>query len=381
MKRITKLLVLSVFSLVLLSGCFNNNLALQREKNVSRGDNILIGVPVPLKFAQKNTNFLKGIDLALEDINAEGVNGKKIEVKIVDDKGNFKTAVDVAQEFSANTHMLAVIGHWYSDICIPVSSIYEEAGMLTIIPTVSNPEVTDKGYRYIFQSITSDKKIAEEMCAYAKSKGYEKIVVCYEDSSYGQNLANAIEEGASKYQIKIVDRSCGLLTNEQFKKAHDKWQALDFDVVLLALNMPEGGNYIKVLRTMNKDADIICADGLDVSNLIRELGKDAEGIVIATTYSPYEQRPELDSFNEKYHHKYNEEPDVWAIQGYDSLQVIAHAIKQTNSYSPTVLADFLRQMKPWQTVSGKIRFNQFGEIDGREIHKKIVVNGQFQYID
>lgn len=381
MKRITKLLVLSVFSLVLLSGCFNNNLALQREKNVSRGDNILIGVPVPLKFAQKNTNFLKGIDLALEDINAEGVNGKKIEVQIVDDKGNFKTAVDVAQEFSANTHMLAVIGHWYSDICIPVSSIYEEAGMLTIIPTVSNPEVTDKGYRYIFQSITSDKKIAEEMCAYAKSKGYEKIVVCYEDSSYGQNLANAIEEGASKYQIKIVDRSCGLLTNEQFKKAHDKWQALDFDVVLLALNMPEGGNYIKVLRAMNKDAGIICADGLDVSNLIRELGKDAEGIVIATTYSPYEQRPELDSFNEKYHHKYNEEPDVWAIQGYDSLQVIAHAIKQTNSYSPTVLADFLRQMKPWQTVSGKIRFNQFGEIDGREIHKKIVVNGQFQYID
>ena len=381
MKRITKLLVLSVFSLVLLSGCFNNNLALQREKNVSRGDNILIGVPVPLKFAQKNTNFLKGIDLALEDINAEGVNGKKIEVQIVDDKGNFKTAVDVAQEFSANTHMLAVIGHWYSDICIPVSSIYEEAGMLTIIPTVSNPEVTDKGYRYIFQSITSDKKIAEEMCAYAKSKGYEKIVVCYEDSSYGQNLANAIEEGASKYQIKIVDRSCGLLTNEQFKKAHDKWQALDFDVVLLALNMPEGGNYIKVLRAMNKDAGIICADGLDVSNLIRELGKDAEGIVIATTYSPYEQRPELDSFNEKYHHKYNEEPDVWAIQGYDSLQVIAHAIKQTNSYSPAVLADFLRQMKPWQTVSGQIRFNQFGEIDGREIHKKIVVNGQFQYID
>ena len=94
--------------------------------------------------------------------------------------------------------------------------------------------------------------------------------------------------------------------------------------------------------------------------------------MIATTYSPYEQRPELDSFNEKYRHKYNEEPDVWAIQGYDSLQVVAHAIKQTNSYSPAVLADFLRQMKPWQTVSGQISFNQFGEIDGREIHKKMV---------
>lgn len=381
MKRIAKILVLCVLSLVLLGGCFNNNLARQREKDAASGDNILIGVPVPLEFAQKNTSFLKGIDLALEDINAEGVNGKKFELQIADDKGNFKTAVDIAQEFSANTRMLAVIGHWYSDICIPVSNIYEEAGMLTIIPTVSNPEVTDKGYKYIFQSITSDKKIAEEMCAYAKSKGYEKIVVCYEDSSYGQNLAYAIEEGAGKYQIKIIDRNSGLLTSEQFKKAHDKWKALDFDAVLLALNMPEGGNYIKALRTMNKDVGIICADGLDVSTFINDLGKNAEGVVIATTYSPYEQRPELASFNEKYRHKYNEEPDVWAIQGYDSLQVIAHAIKQTNSYSPTELADFLRQMKPWQTVSGKISFNQFGEIDGREIHKKIVVGGQFQYID
>ncbi len=381
MKRIVQVLVLCILLPGLLSGCFNNNLVQQREKDAATGDNILIGVPVPLEFAQKNTSFLKGIDLALEDINAEGVNGKQLELQIVDDKGNFKTAVDIAQEFSANTHMLAVIGHWYSDICIPVSNIYEEAGMLTIIPTVSNPEVTDKGYKYVFQSITSDKKIAEEMCAYAKSKGYEKIVVCYEDSSYGQNLANAIEEGASKYQIKIIDRHSGLLTSEQFKKAHDKWQALDFDAVLLALNMPEGGNYIKALRALNKDAGIICADGLDVSSLINELGKDAEGVVIATTYSPYEQRPELDSFNEKYRHKYNEEPDVWAIQGYDSLQVVAHAIKQTNSYSPAVLADFLRQMKPWQTVSGKISFNQFGEIDGREIHKKMVVGGQFQYID
>lgn len=381
MKRIVQVLILCILLPGFLSGCFNNNLAQQREKDAATGDNILIGVPVPLEFAQKNTSFLKGLELALEDINAEGVNGKQLELQIVDDKGNFKTAVDIAQEFSANTRMLAVIGHWYSDICIPVSNIYEEAGMLTIIPTVSNPEVTDKGYKYIFQSITSDKKIAEEMCAYAKSKGYEKIVVCYEDSSYGQNLANAIEEGASKYQLKIIDRHSGLLTNEQFKKAHDKWMALDFDAVLLALNMPEGGNYIKALRAMNMDTGIICADGLDVSSLINELGKDAEGIVITTAYSPYEQRPELDSFNEKYRHKYNEEPDVWAIQGYDSLQVVAHAIKQTNSYSPAVLADFLRQMKPWQTVSGKISFNQFGEIDGREIHKKIVVDGQFQYID
>jgi branched-chain amino acid transport system substrate-binding protein len=382
MNQFTKVLILllCVFSLGTLSGCMNNDPAVQREEDAAKADEIIIGVPVPLEFAQENTNFLKGIDLALEHLNAAGVNGKKIKLEIADDQGNFKTAVDIAQEFSENTRMVAVIGHWYSDICIPVANIYEEAGLLNIVPTVSNPELSARGYNYVFQSITSDKKIAAEMCAYAKSKGYQKVVICYEESSYGKNLADAIENEAIKNEIKIIDRTSGLLTEEQFKKAHEKWASLEFDAMLMALNMPEGGNYIKSLRSMNKNVGIISADGLDVSSFIDDLGKDAEGVVIATTYSPYSNRTQLEQFKNSYRQKYNEEPDVWAIQGYESLQVIAHAIEQTKSYSPTVLADYLRQMEPWSTVSGEISFNEQGEIEGREVYKKVVVDGQFNYV-
>jgi len=384
MNQITKMLVLllfCIFSLGTLSGCINDDPAAQREKDAAKADEIIIGVPVPLDFAEKNTKFLKGINLALEHLNATGVDGKKIKLEIVDDKGNFKTAVDTAQEFSENTRMVAVIGHWYSDICIPVPQIYEEASMLNIVPTVSNPELTAKDYKYVFQSITSDKKIAAEMCAYAKSKGYKRVVICYEESSYGENLANAIEVEAEKNDIKVIDRTAGLLTEEQFKKAHDKWASLEFDAVLMALNMPEGGNYIKALRKLNKDVGIISADGLDVSSFIEDVGKDAEGVVVFTNYSPYSNRAQLEQFKNSYRQKYNEEPDVWAIQGYEALQIIAHAIEQTKSYSPAVLADYLHHMEPWSTVSGEITFNENGEIEGKEVYKKVVMGGQFQYIN
>ncbi|HHV71397.1 MAG TPA: ABC transporter substrate-binding protein [Clostridia bacterium] len=381
MKRMIKILILSVVLLSILTGCSTNTVALKREKEAGQGDEILIGVPVPLEFAQKNTKFLKGIELALEDLNAKGVNGKKIKLEIADDQGNFKTAVDLAQEFSKNTRMVAVIGHWFSDICLPVSSIYEEAGMLTIVPTVSNPDLTGNGYKYVFQNIISDKRIAEKMCSYAKSQGYERVVVCYEDSSYGRNLTAVIEREAKEKGIRIVDRCSGLVTEEQFKRAYDKWKALEFDAVLLALNMPEGGNYIKELRKVNKEVGIIAADGLDVGNFIELLGEDAEGVVIVTTYNPYRQASELDKFTQRYRDKYNEEPDVWAIQGYESLQLIAHAIEQTDSYSPAVLADYLRNMDPMRSVLGEISFNNYGEVEGKEVYGKIVTDGQFNYID
>ena len=381
MKQIKKVIILWIVSLLVLTGCSSSELAVQREKQAKKANEIVVAVPVPLVFAKQNTKFLQGINLALDEINTAGVNGKKIKLAIVDDQANFKTAVDLAQRFSRETGVLAVIGHWYSDICLPVAKIYEEAELLTIVPTVSNPELTQKGYQYIFQSITSDKKIAEKMCAYAKSQGYNRVVICYEESSYGENLAQAIDEEAQENGLIVIDRRCGLVTSEQLQSAHDKWQALDFDAVLVALNMPEGASFISRLRQINRDAAVIAADGLDVADFIDELGQKAEGVVIVTTYSPDDSRSQMAGFTQKYQAKYHEQPDVWAIQGYESLQLIARAMAETKSYSPAVLANYLRQMEPWPTVSGTVSFNENGEIEGRNIYTKVVVDGHFQYTD
>jgi hypothetical protein len=37
-------------------------------------------------------------------------------------------------------------------------------------------------------------------------------------------------------------------------------------------------------------------------------------------------------------------------------------------------------MNPWSSVSGQISFNRYGEIEGREVYKKIVVDGKFEYL-
>lgn len=381
MNRNLYIVVIILLAIGVLTGCLTKELAEQREKQAGRGDNIIIGVPVPYDFAEKNTNFLKGIELALEEINSEGIDGKKIKLEIADDKGIFKNAVDIAQEFSRNSRMLAVIGHWFSDVCIPVSNIYEEAGMLVVVPTVSNPELMDKGHRLVFQNIPSDRIIAKGMSDYARIQGYQKVVIYYEESSYGRNLADAIETGLRENGIRVVDRTSGLITEMQMKKAYKKWNALDFDAILLALNMPEGADFIRELRKLDQDVAIISGDGLDVGNFIDLLGKDAEGIVISTIYSPDHQSPQLEEFTAKYVRKYNELPDVWAIQGYDSLMLIANAIKGSGSYSPGVIANYLREMEPLETVSGRISFNEFGEVQGREVYNKKVIDGVFEYVD
>ncbi|MCF8011121.1 MAG: ABC transporter substrate-binding protein [Clostridiales bacterium] len=382
MIKISRIIFIFILPLFLLTGCFGNDLGKQREMQAGKGDSIIIGVPVPYDFAKDNTDFLNGLKLALEDINSHGgVNGKKIKLEIADDRGVFKDAVDTAQDFSENTRMTAVIGHWFSDICIPVASIYEEAGMPVIVPTVSNPELMEKDYHYIFQNLPSDKKVAEQMCLYAKKQEYNNMVIYYEDSLYGRNLAKAFEEEAQNSGIEIIDRRSGMVSKNGFKRAYYKWNALNFDAVFLALNMPEGAQFIKQFRKLDPGTPILSGDGLDVSNLIKVLGEDAENLVISTIYNPCGGESKLKEFKKHYRQKYKEEPDVWAIQGYDSLQLIARAIKKTGSCSPVELTAYLRNTKAMKLVSGNVTFNDDGEIQGRKIYKKKVVNREFEYID
>ncbi|MDX9871714.1 MAG: ABC transporter substrate-binding protein [Clostridia bacterium] len=379
-KKLTAIFMLFIVSLF--SACSLSVLSEERENAVfAERKAITVGIPLPREFAEANTDFLKGVELAQEEINARGVMGKKLELVIADDRGVFKDAVDVAQNLTNETDVVAVIGHWFSGIAIPVSSIYEKAGVLSIVPTVSNPELTQKGYGFVFQNIPSDKEIAREMCGYALQMGYQKIVIYHEDSSYGENLAEAYENAAKEMGVTIVDRVSGLTNEQALKRARAKWQALDYEAVFLGLNMPEGAEVIKNFRKIDPRTPILAGDGLDVANLLEVLAEDAEGMVIATSYKPTEADPALAEFQKRYRQKYGKEPDVWAIQGYDSLRLVAHVIEQNQSVSPRVLAEKMHQMEPWDSLLGKITFNQSGEVQGRKIYKKQVVQGQFRYIE
>lgn len=381
-KKLLVLMLVIIFLSLIAAACANKSLVEQKDETVfAQRKAITIGVPVPLEFAEANTAFLEGVRLAQEEINDSGIMGKNIELLITDDHGIFKDAVDIAQNFASNTKLVAIIGHWFSGIAIPVSSIYEKAGILTVVPTVSNPDLTDKGFKFVFQNIPSDKEIAAQMCKYALEKDYDSIVVYHEDSSYGENLADAFEKAAKLAGLTIADRTSGLTNELSLKRAHAKWQALDFQAVFFALNMPEGASVIKNFRKIDEQTPILAGDGLDVANLRETLGEDAEGMVIATLYNPFEERPELVKFVTRYKEKYNQEPDVWAIQGYDSLKLLAHVIAKTGSTSPTILAEEIRSMEAWNSVLGSITFNPDGEVLGRKIYKKKVVQGQFQYLD
>ncbi|MEI6157057.1 MAG: ABC transporter substrate-binding protein [Atribacterota bacterium] len=365
-----------------LTGCSENDPVRERELYATQvGGDVIIAIPGPRWLMEDSSRFLDGVDLAVEEVNASDfLGGRKIQAMVLDDQASFITGIAVAQSIAINPKVTAVVGHWNTAITIPASTIYHEAGLLLLSPVVSNVELTRRGYPLVFRNIPSDEEIGKQMALYAGKNDYHRVAVYYADNAYGRGLADAFEDTAREEGISVIDRISGFSDEWGFRRIVRRWEALDIDAVFVADSMPTGGEFIRKLRQNGITVPVMGGDGLDV-DFIKALGTTAEGVVIATIYNSQDDRPVLKEFIQKFKTRFREDPDVWALQGYDSIKLLAWAMEKAKSPLPAAVAQVLHTMPDWPGTTGSIRFDASGELVGRSVLKKIVRNGAFEYIE
>lgn len=353
-----------------LTGCFNR----------SGREDIVIGLAWP--FATKNSMLKEGVELAVDEINGRGgIKGRKIRLVEKDDEGTVTGGVNAAQSLVKIPNLVAVIGHRASFVSIAASAIYEEAGVLMLSPASTAPNLTQRGYKMIFRNIPSDDEIARQMALYAAGRGHRRMVVYYSEDSYGLGLANSFEDHAKKAGIKIIDRVSCYVDQENIAMLGKKWRALDYDGIFVAHYMPDGAEFIADAAEAGITVPFLAGDAMDTPELCKIAGKAAEGTVVGSIFNPEDPRPETKQFIEKFSKKYNTAPTPYAAQGYDAVHLLASAIEESGSTDPRAVAETLRTFKDRPGAAGTHTFTENGDDVGRLVVKKVVRNGQFDFID
>ncbi|MEN1761421.1 ABC transporter substrate-binding protein [Anoxynatronum sibiricum] len=365
---------------VLASGCQSaDTLEGQRrtwERNPEQPVTFAVAGRIP--FLTTNTDFMDGALLALEEINAAGgVAGRTLELAPYDDEASVMKGTIIAQELSNNRSLSAVIGHTSTHVTIPVSTIYEDAGMLMISPIVSNSRLTQRGYGNIFQNIPGDDDIGREMAMYAHKQGLERIVIYYADNEYGRGLANAFEAAADDLNLQVVDRATRFHEDTHFRRALQKWQAMDYEAVFVADSMLTGKEFLFRLQEAGESPAILADAGMDV-DFIHTFGEYGEGAVLASLANMETGGARMNQFLETFQQVHGKAPDEWAVQGYETIHILAEAVNRAQSPAPADVAEALR-MITWEGLTGNIHFDSTGRVAGKHIYQKRVVNGRFVY--
>jgi len=370
MKRTFLFISLVIMTALLVTSC--------RQASTGIGE-VVIALAGPLELMDDSTGFLKGAQIALErcekDYSSEGLS---VKLQIEDDKGSFKDGLLIARKLVEDTRVTAVVGHWNSHITIPAADLYNDAGKVMLSPIVSSNSITEKGYSYVFRNTLSDSDMGKAMAEYASKNKLDRIAVYYLDNNYGRGLAKAFQDAASQMGIQVLDWTSGFNSQVELEKALEKWRVLEVNGLFVAHSMYYGAeDFISEFRKLDKTTPIFGGDAMDVATITDKLGKDIEGFVVPTIMSSGSSENARE-FIAAYKEKYNEAPDVWALQGYDSVMLIADMAFRIKSNNPSYIANELRNLKDWEALTGKVCFDSSGNMTGLKIDYKVIKDGKFQ---
>jgi branched-chain amino acid transport system substrate-binding protein len=382
----TALAVLLALLALALGGCAGaRSPAEERVTRAARGDgDVVIAVAWPWE-ARRDVRFGDGLQLALDQINAEGgVRGRHVRLVRYDDRESVDEGRLVAQRIAADAQVVAVIGHLQSYVSVPAAAIYDLAGVVMIAPAATDPELTARGYPRVFRATFTDRAVGHRMAEFAAARGYRRLAIYYIRNVYGRDLANAFEERATELGLDVASRhsydASGEVTGQTFEPTLRAWRSLDLDAVFVAGEVPSAAVLVSEVRKAGLAVALLGGDAMSSPGLLTGAGAAAEGAVVASAFHPDEPREAVRRFARAFRARYGADPDVGSAVGYDALRVLVAAMREARSTVPDQVAAALRGLREWPGVTGPFTFDAAGDRVGMTPVHMEVRRGRFEYL-
>ena len=331
------------------------------------GNTIKIGVVSELTGpnASYGTSVVKGMKLAVKEINDKGgVDGKKIELAVADDKSEPAEAANAMSKVLNQDKAKLTMGIFTSSNAIAACNVSESAKVPFLAIGATNPKVTlDKDgkakpntFRVCFIDPFQGTVGANFVLDTLKLK---KAVVLIDNSSdYSKGLAAFFKEAYAKKGGQILGEEAYLEKDTDFKAILTKIKTLNPDVLYVPGYYEEVGKIIKQARELDIKAAFVGGDGWDSPKLVEIAGGPAlENTYFTNHYSPDATNAESKAFVAAYQKEYNEKPDAPAVLGYDGAKLMADAIKRAGSTDGAKVSAALAATKDFPAVTGKTSLN------------------------
>jgi branched-chain amino acid transport system substrate-binding protein len=283
-----------------------------------------------------------GVRLATAEINKSGgVLGRQLVLVERDDEAKNERGVQIAQELINKEKVVAVVGYINTGVALASQRFFQEAKVPVFnnvaTGTIITRQFDDQPDNYVFRNAAPDRiqapMIVEEAIA---KRGFKKVAILADSTNYGQlgreDLEKALAEkkmtavAIEKYNIKDVDMTAQLLKAKQ----------AGAEVVLTYGIGPELAQIANGMEKLGWKVPLIGSWTLSMANFIDNAGKNGNGTRMPQTFIQDGNTPKRKAFIDAYVKAYNPPggrmpSPVSAAQGYDSIYLLAAAIKQAGS--------------------------------------------------
>ena len=315
---------------------------------------VLVGAIVPLTggLREDGEAYQRAFELAVREVNAAGgIGGRPVELRIADSETNMAVGLERAQELEA-AGVVAILGDASSASTLGIyESVTGPAGIPQLSCVSTSPLLTDANAdrpleeRYFFRTVPADQFQARAVLDAAQMEGAcSRTAVLYQDDTYGDPFADALEQTFSAASMPLVARVPFTEGAVDFTTQIAMLRAATPDCVVLVMYPVDAGEFLRGWDTLDPAVPMqwIGGDGLYSDGLLIAAGDAAliDGF-IATAPATQNPTPQYNAFADRLEGVFGEPPTIFSSNCYDAAALLMLALASAPTLEGSDIRDAL----------------------------------------
>lgn len=307
-----------------------------------------------------------GAELAVEAINrGGGIKGKPIELLVKDDKGLPEEAVKVDTELIQEKALLG-IGHMTSGTGTATLDTFKRGNILMISPLISTESLTGTDDLFI-RVIGSNQKQGELLAKTALAKSPVKktaIVFEYNNRAYAREVGDYFkyiyEQGGGEI---VYENSFVSSPDADLEKIASEVSASGASGALIVTGGVDLGVLVQLIKKQSPEMMIFSGMWGMTEDAITKGGKAIEGAYFPGVYDSQNQNSEFVSFRKSYMERYKEEPTFASLYTYETLSMVAEALKASQKLDTASIKEALLKISHYKGLQQDFNLDRYGDSD------------------
>ena len=298
--------------------------ALPTRFAIAQARPLKVGLMLPYSgtYAKLGENIAFAIEMLIAEKGGK-LGGREIQIVKLDDESKPENGPQNAERLVKRDNVDVLIGTVHSGVQMGIHKVVRESGTLCIIPNAGANAVTrNLCAKNVFRTSFSNWQPAHGMGLALGKRGVKKAAWVTWDYAAGAESGAGFREGLEKHGGQVVKVLTLKFPETNFQPLLAQIPDLGVEVVGAFF---AGGGAVQFVKEY-KAAGIkvpLCGSGFLTEGTLQAQGEAAEGIETALHYGDGLDNAKNKAFRDAFRAKAGREADVYAVQGYDSAQLLA----------------------------------------------------------
>jgi branched-chain amino acid transport system substrate-binding protein len=286
-----------------------------------------VGLMLPYTgtFAQLGVAIENGVRLAINEQGGK-LGGREIEYFKVDDESEPSKGIENANKLVQRDKVDVLIGTVHSGVQMGIHKVARDSGVLCLIPNAGVHMATRAQCApNVFRTSFSNSQPTRALGAAMVAKGHKRAVWITWKYAAGDEAFEGFKEGYLAAGGTII-KELGLpFPNVEFQALLTEIAALKPDAVACFFAGGASAKFmIDYAAAGLKDKIPLYGSGFLTEGMLDAAGPAAEGVMTTLHYGDSIETPRNKAFRLEYAKAYKMQPDVYAVQGYDTGLLLVH---------------------------------------------------------